>query len=592
MSTRVCAALAVLAVVLVATTQALGPPRPDGSSALSVGNALRWSEGRVQRYSVDIRSSMRLPSVAEAQAPSLDVGLVADLELATLEAGAGGALVGLQLSSVQLKIGPSEDLASDRSLDAPFRVRFVSGGVPSDFEFPSEVAADDRQILENLVRMFQVTMADDAKEWVAKETNGSGTFEAQYRREGLDTIRKTKMRFEPAASSPLLAAARVDSQEIIRIGTAHDWLTQMEVNETLRNERSPQAGIEIVSSGKLLYKGEGPTLKQRGAWAFVTAPTAPLAADESPAPLIGDAQRRLTDAVAALDAVSKGRGPLIHRLRDLVREHGELADRLLEVMRAKSVSDRTVADLYLVLELAGTVSAQSALASVLRDRSWSTKDTLRALVALADVEEPNEDTLVILWETASREDRSVASTAMYALGSVGRTLKRAERTDYTALRDQLRRGAAQASEAGRRAAFVQALGNTRDEAVTDDLASWLDDPASSVRRAAALSLGRVGRAGTAEVLVARFAEERSSEVRGAIAESMTAWPHVDSSSVDVISTALASESDERARFRMARFMAAHLSKYPEYRSQLTDMAKEEPSKRIRETIEEAVASIR
>lgn len=58
-----------------------------------------------------------------------------------------------------------------------------SAGMPVAFDFPAEVSTQNRTILENLVRMFQVSIAQ-SDTWVAQESNGNGSFEAAYRRSG------------------------------------------------------------------------------------------------------------------------------------------------------------------------------------------------------------------------------------------------------------------------------------------------------------------------------------------------------------------------------------------------------------------------
>jgi hypothetical protein len=155
------------------------PPVVQQAPAPAVAAAnftLQWHKGVAQRYRVSTDSSMQMGGSGTAQ--SLEVQLDAKLDLLTLETVAHGALVGMQLDDVDLRINDQTDDSTNRALEQPFRVRFSDGGMPVAFEYPEGVSQRNRLTLENLVRMFQVT-GGKGERWVAQEHNGSGNYEAE-----------------------------------------------------------------------------------------------------------------------------------------------------------------------------------------------------------------------------------------------------------------------------------------------------------------------------------------------------------------------------------------------------------------------------
>jgi hypothetical protein len=89
--------------------------------------------------------------------------------------------------------------------------------------------------------------------------------------------------------------------------------------------------------------------------------------------------------------------------------------------------------------------------------------------------------------------------------------------------------------------------------------------------------------------MSRFNQEKSSRVRGAIAESLVAWTKPSASAMATFGVAVRSEPDENARYNMARFLSANLKKFPENRAVLQDLLLSERSKRIRQDVADSLA---
>jgi HEAT repeat protein len=560
---------------------------------------LQWRAGSAQQYDVRIDSAMHIGAPGAGAAQNLRVAMTGVLDWVTLESGPESAWVGLRLSAVTLRVAGNSDPEANRALTAPFRARFSAAGMPEAFEFPAGVTAQNRTILENLVRTFQVTV-QDADDWTVQEANASGGYEAVYRRTTPTRVEKSKRSFASRPSVPMYTGASIVSTETFHTDTQRDWLASMSIDETLSTQGQGGPGMEITNRATLELRSAAQPATAGDAWSFAAAAAPPAEASALPAaPKLSpeEASRQIVAAVADLDTTAAGRTALIHRLRDLLRVDGTQPGTLLRVLQTQELTDRTRADLYLAFELAGTEQAQTALTSVLGDPAWSTRDAMRAIVALGGVTQPTPETLAALWvavESSPTTDdgRQRASTATFALGTLGNTLNDADDAEYSMLRSQLLNGALSRGTGNRQANFVHAIGNTRDPSLARDIVPLLHDPSAEVRRAAALSLGMLDANQAAEELLAHFGRESSSEVRGAIAEALVNWSAPTPAAVATIRGDVRTENDENTRYNMARFLTAHLATFPDNRPVLQALLRTEQSKRIRQSVAEALAAPR
>ena len=559
----------------------------------TAGNAgLSWREGSAQAYDVKLDSSfvMALPGASAGQ--PINVSLEAVMEFATLRVQPGAVVAGARLFPITLYINGVTDAEVNRDLARPFRVLFRPDGRPMALEFPAEISAEHRQIIENLVRMFQVTVRE-GDEWLVEETNASGVYEARYHRTAPRSLVKEKLRY--LSGSPATAAVpAVNSTESIELGDGSDWVVAMSMDEAITIDEPGAPPVEIRNLASISLR-RGQTVSALDPWRF-TAAANPAPSAESQQAAVPDispeeALRQIEAGVASLDTAVEGRSILIHRLRDLARVDDTLPDALLQTMQSEALTDRTRADLYLALELAGTPAAQTALASVLADTSWSPLDGMRAIVALGGVQTPTPDTLSALWDIALSgadygDRKDLPSTAALALGSIGRTLLEAEDGGYGALRTGLQAGAASAGSPHQQSAYLHALGNTGDPdpALRDDITRFLDDPAIEVRSAAAQTLGRLGTEPVAGELLERFQQERNSVVRSSIAGALAAWEQPSAEAMALARAVVRDDPDERTRFNMAVLLGKNLADHPENRAVLEQVLAKEQSKRIRQQV--------
>jgi HEAT repeat protein len=559
---------------------------------------IQWQAGMAQQYRVLSESSMQMDATTAGGASSIRVQLQGLLNMLTLEADNDEVLVGFQLSSVELAINDVVDADTNRSLGMPFRVRFAPDGMPLVFEYPAEVSTRSRSMLENLVRTFQVSL-DPGDSWVMQETNGSGTYEAAYQRTGPDRFEKNKLGFSNTAAG-MLSWSELESTETIRLATGRDWLASMTVTETMRSagQGGPamavnnHATLELIPGAQLALRPD--------TWLFTASVAAvdDMATVKAKRPVPNmtpeQARRQILATVPELDEAKQGRLSLIHRLSDLLLVDASMPEVILEVLQTQDLDDRTRADLFLVLERAGTDSAQAALVKVIIDDSWALEDGMRAIVAMGGVEEPAPESVSALWDAVQSgygdERQRMANAATFALGSVGNTMREADDPEYASLRSSLLSSATGSFDVDQRSHFIAALGNTNDPTLANEVVEFMNDSEPSIRRAAALSLGSLGTDQVADALVSHYGNENNGYVRGAIAESLQSWTQPTDSAMVMFRQTVQTETDERTRYNIAMLLSQNLEKFPENEAALREIMRNEPSKRIRQNVGEALAS--
>ena len=587
-----CLVVSAILVVLVLAERS----KDDTAISLEVAPALQWRLGSVQEYHFTVDSSSLIDVTGNGSGQLLTVFMDGVLEFRTLTVTPAEALVGMQITSLEFEVaGASPRETTRRELALPFRVRIAPNGLPIDFEFAGAVSGEAREVIENLVRMFQVTIQAD-EQWVAQETNASGLYDAQYTRKSPSTIVKTKRRYIDSGQSATGTISVVKSMESITIDVKQDWIFAMDVDEVLQTENPHGFSSEVSNRASLQLRSSRVVAKQADSkWNFVAAiaPASTEAAVELPVHKLSpeEAERQMRSVVSSLDTSADTRSSDIHRLRDLMLMDGKFPSMLLDVLRTQELTDRTRADLYLVLQLAGTPEAQAALNSLVIDTDMPAVSSLRAIVALGFVKNPTEETIETLWDTARSgmtegDRRDVPATATLALGSMGNGLRNAENEYYSSLRAELMDGASSASDDGQRAVYLLALGNTADAdpSMSRDIVFFLDDSAPEVRSAAANTLGRIGTNEAGEDLFKRLEKERNDMVRGSITEALVNWEEPSPPAIASVQTAIQSESDEKSRYNMARLLCNSMATFPENRVVLEELLQTEPSKRIRQLV--------
>lgn len=550
---------------------------------------LTWRVGHKQQYRVTVESAfvMNMPGGA---AQTLNLRIEGLLDQQTLSITGAGVMTGMRFNTFNLMIEGAADQSVNQALQSPFRALFNKNGAPLDFEFPEALAPEHRDILQNLVSMFQLVL-QDGDAWETRESNASGSYKAQYSRVSSTEISKQKKYYLPGLQAG--SAPQVESTEFIALDTNNDWITKMTLDEVVVTNEVGSAPTRVSNRASMVLLDTQPRVTAND-WSFEAASEAEQGEDSASAlPNLQheEALQRLDDAVSALEQGNDDRRQLIHGIRDLLLVDDQLADVLLERLSSEELTTHTRADLYLAFELAGTPSAQTALVAVLADASWPPEDAMRAIVALGGVKEPTDEALTALWDLArsnlaSTPRRDLPGTAALAIGSLGSNLRETQPGDYAALRSDLMGSASSATEANERAVFLHAVGNTGDPDPTlkHDVVSYLDDESAQVRSAAARTLAQLGTAEVETQLLNRVKQEPNDLARASMVEALSTWDEPPAEALAWTRQAIQQEQDERTRFNMAVLLGNNLEGYPQNRRVLESLLESEQSKRVRQKV--------
>lgn len=559
----------------------------SATDTLTGGSSLAWREGHAQQYRVLVESdfTMAMPGNA-SQAMSLQIAGI--LEQETLTINSAGVMVGMRFNEFALSIDGSSDPGVNSALQIQFRVLFNTNGQPMEFEFPADLAAEHRDILENLVSMFQVVL-HEGDSWEVSETNASGRYKARYSRASNAELSKQKLFYIPGPQN--VAVPQVESIETIVLDPNNDWITAMEISESIVTDDAGTAPTQVNNVARLeLINDQFPQVATN--WNFAATP-APEREDPLAEALrklsYAEALEQMTSAIQQLNEAEAGREKLIYRVRDLLLANDQLPTDLVEALKTEDLTTETRANLYLAFELAGNPSSQTALTTILSDASWPPEDAMRAIVALAGVSEPTAETLDSLWglarsNLAETGRRDLPSTAALAIGSLGNQMRQTEAVDYSALRSDLLASASSAMNPSERAVYLYALANTGDPdpVLKQDIVAYLDDPSSEVRSAAAKTLARIGSTEVETEVLRRAQEEPSGPAKASMVEALTEWKEPPEEALAWTRQSIGHEPDERTRYNMVVLLGNNLEANPDNRRILEGLLETDPSKRVRQ----------
>lgn len=581
------------------------PRQATGSAIIELPPlSMQWRPGTVQHYRFIVDSLVRVQTDGVAATAPTSHNVRGVLAIKTLAIAADSVSVRMQLDPVELSVAGVVDSESSRALGCVFQVRCSPGGMPIDFAFPESIDPEQAQLLEQLVRTFQLEVRSECT-WQAEESHGSGTYLASYRRVGVDQVERTKLRYVgPPAGAPAEVIVQVLAAEAtVRLEPDLDWLRTSLVHEVLSTTTELGLTVVVTTDAELTKLCDAEVVAAR----VGRARAAPSNLKTEVALATADAQRRpaitarpaaelaaeLNELVAALDGLEDGRATLVHRLRDLLRADHRAPAMLLLILQQQELQVRTRANLFLAFELGGTAACQAALCQVAADMAWRRGDRTRALVALGGLAQPTDASLTALWATAntrsSEQARDHANTAALALGALGSRMDHSASADYAVLRGGLLAAALGARDDRARAIAILALGNTGDASLDEDVAQFLDDGAPGVRRAAAKALGKYGTEQTAVELMLRLRQEPSSGVRAAMAGALARCATAPPESMPIVREAIAGEQDDLARLGLARFLARDLAGHPDNVTALRQLLIVERSRQVRRFVGEALA---
>jgi HEAT repeat protein len=257
-----------------------------------------------------------------------------------------------------------------------------------------------------------------------------------------------------------------------------------------------------------------------------------------------------------------------------------------ELLDPTKHTDLTASTLIHAMKMAGHPPAQDALAALALDPRLAQQNRLRATIDLGGVEAPTSETQQRLWQLSEgafdARSTELATTATLALGRIGRTMRVAGDPEYALLRDRLQGSLLAAHDDDGRAALLTAAGNTADPELRPAVASAMNASSPRLRTAAAKALGRIP--DSQPVLLQGLAQDPSPRVRGQIAKGLLAQGQLGTAPLRIVARKIRSETDEGARYAMARLLGENDPGDGGSIEALRDLMRTESSKRIRQYV--------
>ncbi len=587
---------------------------------------IRWIPGDTLQYDLQIRTNITFSADAEKASPAegarnTEQTVSGRLNMRIFEFDGTSAQVGLQLAPVAVT-GDLWKQEEAEHLSVLFSVRFAAHGMIEEFTFPKGFPEAHRKQLAELIRIFQfVVPVSGENTWTAYETHTSGRYSARYRRTETGGIIKNKTRYllsdaasdDDALNCPVKVLHSLVS---IRLSGGHSWCRRVAVEDKLNIQLNKglhlvssvnasveehQGGAEISSVALfdpgLTLNGLNTMLEGEGRKSLHAAPPESVSAYKQRntrflplTPEMEDAAHKLLDGI---DASSGSRTrQLVSELADLLRRCPELVERIPGYMRQASFKDRTLSELFLALEKAGTAQAQEALCSILDDDTFRAMNRLRAIVALGGTARPTSATISALWNTfhrrVNREEIERSNTAVLALGSVARTLRHSDDARYPEVQSRITGELNTSGDRHKTVVLIKSLGNMADPAVLPDVAPYLDAEAGLVRAAAAKTMAYGGTSDVPDILSSHLEDEPNSAVRAALATSLGRQKELSREANDRLKPLIKQEPDPRVRLAMAQCLATHADMHPENLGVLEHLLRTDRSRHIRNWIAQAL----
>ncbi len=601
--------LALLAgsVVLVVAALMLRPEH-DSQSTSAAPSGFDWEVGASQSYQLLVATHIRMKLPKTAAPESFEQRISGKLHMKVFAVDEASVRLGFQLSPVTYTLGGAPAPEIESGLSAPFLAVFERGGRPKDFSFPDTLERQQRIILEEIVRTFQLVFADEVegsgRTWTLSEEHATGRYLAYYQAQQDGSLRKRKTLYTqvnvPHQSSDPADKPKIHlkkSSAALSLTPGVSWISEGKVEEdlvvTAGHERITEAlmkaELRLVSTSPdpkvgLFGHGNPQALLARFS-AKAAGPGQTGASEEESGKASASAAKKrfaeLANRIGGEPSLEKRIKDRVH-LEELLREYPELAYELIDRIEAPGVSRDADATLLHALERAGTPEAQEGLVMVMENPSLSQLNRSRSIVALGGVENATDEAIDALLQTYSHSDNSLlANTSLLAVGAIGRGLNETEPQRAVAVRSDLSQSLSQASGAEELGIALKAMGNMGDAALAGQIAPYIDDPSPFVRSSAAWALASVQAEGVVGELTERLVVEEEGPVRS---EIVAALDGLGDRRVDALSTVhgmILDEPDPTARYRMARYLGDNLAAYPDGIGPLTELAVSDSSTRVR-----------
>lgn len=412
-------------------------------------------------------------------------------------------------------------------LRTPFYVTRDGSGRVRMFEFHRDVDAFSRGIARTVFTSSQVVLGT-AERWSSDESDATGDYVAEYRREASGAITKTKRGYTAlhTAGAPQAAAGKVTTQGGATFVLSEGGVETLELSEDLALTPEPSLPAGSTTTKLSLRRvADAPRphivpptdddLQAVGVDA-VSGDSGRLADERLVA---GATIEQLLASLGSPAADDRARAHAQAQLAAGLRTRpGDVAAAVTAVQRAHGAGD--AGPVLAALGAAGTVEAQQALATLAEDRSLPVDVRTHAVVSLGQCAEPTAATIDALGASVDDPQPDVRTAATLGLGTAATNVRAADPDRADDVVDDLLAALGQATTPEQKALALQALGNAGSDRAFGAIEGALADDSVLVRAAAAGALRFLSAPGVDPLLDAVMKRDPGAEVRSSAMEAV------------------------------------------------------------------------
>ncbi len=611
-------------------------PSPAVSAKVDARPTLIWSDGARYAYTFSLTSGAEVTGQR-----TMEFTLSSQAMLDVRQAGPGDVEFAAVLNDAHFTAKDPENQpefdALARELATPFTFKLHEGAL-AETRFPLETTAFAASIRRTLASLLQFPVQPsivNGDVWTAKETDATGNYEAEYRRNPDGTVAKRKLRYEARAVSrnslanfasivPEVARSsgtwRFGSEPALGAEPAHLRLERVEASDTIVSKLTAAAAISADTSAKLAFVRQARP-EPRFAWDNLLASTRVFAMGERIGPKVSPASYdkirigNYTFASALKELEKQGQDPRSNELFDKVRgeadkpeELGEREGRLksqaqvftamaailraepahipavLSRIRAGSSAARPLID---ALSSAGTLPAQRALIELMHDEKAPKGVRRTAAFALTRTSNASAETIDALAHEIDSELLRVY--ALYGLGTLGRHLAEAgEAARAAAITEILTTELGKADTPSRQVDALRGIANSGADSAFPAVRPFFESKVAKVHVAAIDAIRLMHRPEVDPILADALANGSEDLKLAALDAASVREP---SAPLAKGLQSLADSTDRPGlRLKIVRVMGSWLKQRPEFKSPLLKFAQSDESEQVRLAAQNALGT--
>lgn len=516
-------------------------------------------------------------------APSVERLIRARLRLAMRGASSQGLTVAFEFSDASVQANGARDRNTEAALARPGVALLDYEGRLLEVQTEASAASDAGGMARALLAELQVLPLAPGAAKTTTERDPLGTFECRWWRDRSGRLGREKVRYSELVAPGVSGIRVAGSSAILMPADGGPWPDEAKIHESieLTTQVGPTRVVTTFTARTPCAEPRVQAARPERAEALPPGPDAP--ADPRAAATTAVELAAMDEAIAALQTSDAADVAALHRLRDLLRRHPDLAMRVPGLLHS-GLADRVRAGCIHALELAGHEPAQTALGSVALDPQQTAMDRIRALIAVGGVAAPSTSTLGLLQRLAEERGSAgateLAHTALLGLGRAAAALRAGDPRGADAALAHLV-VAAQVGPPEDRAIAWKAIANSGAASLAPQVSAALADPDPGVRAAAAQALGALGARGapSAPVLARHLAGETDGRVRAALVGGLARVPAIPEAILRDLGSRAGGEPDGEARHSMACLLADRLQEHPGLRPVLERILASETQER-------------